>query len=264
MNTNAMTAWLRDTRLALAACVLGLLAWELAVRALGIPVYLLPAPSAILAALAADPMLFLYHAAYTVQAALTGFAVAVAAGVAMAILIVQSSPVERTLYPFLVTLNSIPKVAIAPLFIVWMGTGLEPKVAIAAMIAVFPIVIDMVHGLRSVDPDMIDLGKSVCGPGRMKILWRIRFPHALPTLFAGMKVSISLALIGAIVGEFVAARRGLGYLILMAQGQFDVVRMFAAIAVLCVAGLALFYLVGYSERLLLPWQTARRKATAQQ
>ncbi|GAA4332166.1 ABC transporter permease [Pigmentiphaga soli] len=248
--------------LAPGAGLLALAAWEVAVRALGVPLYLLPPPSAVAVALAAEPVMFLHHAVYTAQATLAGFALAVALGVAAAILIVQFSPVERTLYPFLVTLNSIPKVAVAPLFIVWMGTGLEPKVSIAAMIAIFPIVIDMVHALRSVDPDMIDLGRSVCGPKGMKILWRIRFPHSLPTLFASMKVAISLALIGAVVGEFVAAKRGLGYLILMAQGQFDVVRMFAAIAVLCAAGLALFYLVGLAERLLLPWQTARRAASA--
>jgi NitT/TauT family transport system permease protein len=118
-----------------------------------------------------------------------------------------------------------------------------------------------VHGLRSVDPEMIELGRSARG-SRMAILWRIRFPHALPSVFAGMKVAISLALIGAIVGEFVAAKRGLGYLILMGQGQFDVVRMFAAVIVLSVLGLLLFYAVGFLERLLLPWQAARRAAAA--
>jgi NitT/TauT family transport system permease protein len=245
----------RRTGGTLLAC---LLLWELVSRFKLVPPYLLPAPSAILAAIVEEPALFMFHTAYTLQATLLGFALAVVLGVAMAMAIVQFKFVEQTLYPLLVSLNSIPKVAIAPLFIVWMGTGLEPKIAIAAMIAIFAIVIDTVHGLRSVDPEMIDLGRSVRG-SKMNIIWKIRFPHALPSLFAGMKVAISLALIGAIVGEFVAAKRGLGYMILMAQGQFDVVRMFAALVVLSVAGLLLFYMVGQAERWLVPWRVARNK-----
>jgi NitT/TauT family transport system permease protein len=233
--------------------------WELIARLELVPPFLLPAPSQITMALLQDPQQFALQAAYTLQATLVGFALAVVLGVVMAMLIVQFKIVEDTLYPLLVSLNSVPKVAIAPLFIVWMGTGLEPKIAIAAMIAVFAIVIDTVHGLRSVHPDMLDLGRSVRG-SRMNMVWRIRFPHALPSLFAGMKVGISLALIGAIVGEFVAAKRGLGYMILVAQGQFDVVRMFAALVVLSASGLALFYLVVLAERLLLPWQAARLRS----
>lgn len=142
-----------------------------------------------------------------------------------------------------------------------MGTGLDPKVAIAAMIAVFAIVIDMVHGLRSVDPEMIDLGRTARGSA-LKIVWKIRFPHAMPSLFAGMKVAISLALIGAIVGEFVAANRGLGYMIMVAQGQFDVVKMFAALLTLSAIGLFLFYAIVWAERILVPWQVAQRQIPA--
>jgi NitT/TauT family transport system permease protein len=239
--------------------VLLLAAWELIARLELVPPFLLPAPSQIALALIQEPQQFALQAGYTLQATLVGFALAVVLGVLMAMLIVQFKVVEDTLYPLLVSLNSVPKVAVAPLFIVWMGTGLEPKIAIAAMIAIFAIVIDTVHGLRSVHPDMLDLGRSVRG-SRMNMIWRIRFPHALPSLFAGMKVGISLALIGAIVGEFVAAKRGLGYMILVAQGQFDVVRMFAALVVLSASGLALFYFVVLAERLLLPWQAARLRS----
>jgi len=248
-------------RRALGSLLVVALAWEAVTRAKLVPAFLLPMPSDIARAIAADLPLFAYHAVYTLEATLAGFVLAVVLGVGLAMLIVQFRFVEDTLYPLLVSLNSVPKVAIAPLFIVWMGTGMEPKIAIAGMIAIFAIVIDTVHGLRSVDPEMIELGRSVRG-SRMALLWRIRFPHALPSIFAGMKVAISLALIGAIVGEFVAAKRGLGYLILMGQGQFDVVRMFAAVIVLSVLGLALFYAVGFLERVLVPWQAARRTATA--
>jgi NitT/TauT family transport system permease protein len=235
--------------------------WQGVTQMFRVPEYLLPAPAKIVVAIVAEPQLYLYQSAYTLQATLSGFALAVVLGVGLAILIVQFKAVEQTLYTLLVSLNSIPKVAVAPLFIVWMGTGLNPKIAIAAMIAVFAIVIDMVHGLKSVDPEMIDLGRTARGSAVM-IIWKIRFPHALPALFAGMKVGISLALIGAIIGEFVAANRGLGYTILVAQGQFDTVRMFSALSILSLIGLLLFYAVVVAEIVFVPWRTAKLRASA--
>ena len=155
------------------------------------------------------------HTGYTLLETALGFGLAVVLGVAMSIAIVYSRFVEQTLYTLLVAMNSIPKVAVAPLFIVWLGTGLEPKVAIAFLIAVFPIVIDTVLGLRTVDPEMLDLARAMRGT-RYQTLRKIRFPGALPSLFAGMKVGISFAFIGSIVGEFVAAQRGLGFVIVSA------------------------------------------------
>lgn len=260
MTTSRWSQRAKAARLPIAAAVASVLCWELATRALAIPEFLLPRPSRIGEAIFDDPGLFAFHALYTLQATLLGFVLAVVLGVLLAVLIVQFKFLEQTLYTFLVSLNSVPKVAIAPLFIVWMGTGLNPKVAIAAMIAIFAIVIDMVHGLRSIDSEMIDLGRIARG-SPLAIVWKIRFPHALPALFAGMKVAISLALIGAIVGEFVAANRGLGYMIMVAQGQFDVVRMFAALVILSAIGLVLFYAVAGAERLVVPWQVAQRKAS---
>jgi NitT/TauT family transport system permease protein len=147
---------------------------------------------------------------------------------------------------------------VAPLFVIWLGTGAEPKIAIGFLIAVFAIVIDMVLGLKSVPPDILDLARSLRG-GRMATLWRIRFPCALPSLFAGMKVAISLALVGAIVGEFVSSQRGLGYVILSAQGTFDTARVFAAILVLGIMGVALFWLVTLAERLAIPWHASQKE-----
>lgn len=239
----------------LLACAL---TWEALTWLFNVPIYILPAPSAIVQAIRENPSIFLYHAAYTLESTVLGFLLAVALGVVLAVAIVQSRFVERTLYTVLVSLNSVPKVAIAPLFILWLGTGIEPKIAIAAMIAIFAIVIDMVHGLKSVEPDMIDLGRALRG-SRLKMLVKIQFPHALPNLFSGMKVGISLALIGAIVGEFVAAKRGLGYLILLSQGQFDTTTMFGAIVILALLGIVLFYLVDGLERLALPWHASRRR-----
>lgn len=238
-----------------------LLIWEAVVRGGLVPRFLLPQPSDVLLAIADDASMLTSNAAYTLGTTLAGFFLSLVLGVVLAMLIVQFKVVEDTLYPLLVSFNSLPKVAVAPLFIVWLGTGVEPKIAIAAMIAIFAIVIDTVHGLRSVHPDMLDLGRALRG-SRLDVLWRIRLPHALPSLFAGMKVAVSLALIGAIVGEFVAAKQGLGFVILMAQGQLDVVRMFAALAVLSVLGLLLFYLVVWAEKLCVPWQASRQRATS--
>ncbi len=235
--------------------------WEAAVWLFDIKPYLLPAPSLVLAELASTPGWYAMHTGATLLETALGFTLAVFLGIMMAVAIVYSRAVEQTLYTLLVAMNSIPKVAVAPLFIVWLGTGLEPKVAIAFLIAVFPVVIDTVLGLRSVDPEMLDLAR-VMRATRYQTLWRIRFPSALPSLFAGMKVGISFAFIGSIVGEFVAAQRGLGFVIVSAQPTFDTSRIFAAIVLLAVVGTALFYAVELAERTFVPWHVSRRREDA--
>jgi len=232
--------------------------WEVAVRALAVKPVILPPPSAVFAELASDPLWYLRNAWYTLLVTLGGFALALVVGVLLAVAIVESRLLEKTIYALIVGLNSVPKVAVAPLFVIWLGTGAEPKIAIGFLIAVFAIVIDMVLGLKSVPPDILDLARSLRG-GRMATLWRIRFPCALPSLFAGMKVAISLALVGAIVGEFVSSQRGLGYVILSAQGTFDTARVFAAIFVLGAMGVALFWLVTLGERLAIPWHASQKE-----
>ena len=156
--------WARTARLRTIVLVLigAVVVWEIACRLLGLPPVLLPAPSLVFADMAKSPDWILIHASYTLFATLIGFGLAVAFGVAIAVAIVYSPFLERTLYTLLVAFNSLPKVALAPLFIIWMGTGMSPKIAIALVIAIFAIVIDMVLGLRSVDPDMLDLAKT-CG-----------------------------------------------------------------------------------------------------
>lgn len=234
-------------------------AWEGAVRALGVKPIVLPAPSIILAELAANLPWYLGHAWYTLITTLAGFAVAVLVGIALAVVIVESRLLESTVYALIVGLNSVPKVAVAPLFVVWLGTGYEPKIAIAFLIAVFAVVIDTVLGLRSVPADVLDLAHSLRG-SRFDVLFRIRFPCALPAIFSGMKVAISLALVGAIVGEFVSSQRGLGYVILSAQGMFDIPRVFAALVVLAVLGVLLFWAIVWAERRLIPWHASQAEA----
>ena len=243
---------------AIAAIVAVFLLWEAGVRAFKVKPVILPPPSAVLADLFSAPGWYLGHAWSTLLVTLGGFALAVLVGVLLAVLIVESRLLEKSVYALIVALNSVPKVAVAPLFVIWLGTGAEPKIAIAFLIAVFAIVIDTVLGLKSVPPDIVDLARSLRG-GRLATLWRIRFPCALPSLFAGMKVAISLALVGAIVGEFVSSQRGLGYVILSAQGMFDTARVFAAILVLAVMGVALFWVIAILERLAIPWHASQKE-----
>jgi NitT/TauT family transport system permease protein len=231
--------------------------WEALVHLLGIAPFILPPPSAVFLEMASDPRWYLNHAFYTVGACLLGFLIALIVGVLAAVGIVYSRVLEATLYTLLVSLNSIPKIALAPLFIIWMGTNISSKVAISMLIALFSIVIDTVLGLRSVDPDTLSMARSMRARP-LQILWKIRFPTALPHMFAGMKVAISLALVGAIAGEFVASQVGLGYVIMTAQGMLHTTRVFAAIVLLGILGTGLFYLIVLAERLIIPWHVSHR------
>ena len=237
-----------------------LVIWEAWVRIAGVPSYFLPTPSAIFLEIAQNPSWYMRHSAYTIGACLLGFFMALVVGVLAAVGIVYSKLLENTLYTFLVSLNSIPKIALAPLFIIWMGTNLSSKVAISMLIALFAVVIDTVLGLRSVDPEVLDMAKSMRARP-LHVLWKIRFPSALPAMFAGMKVAISLALVGAIAGEFVASNVGLGYVILTAQGMMQTTRVFAAVVLLGVLGTLLFYAVSLVEYFAIPWHVSQRSGT---
>jgi NitT/TauT family transport system permease protein len=244
----------RDVILVLAVT---LLLWEGGVWLFRPAPLILPAPSAIVVAFCQTPGLFMRQLGFTLGMTCLGFGLAVVLGVLLAVAIVSSRFLERTIYTLLVALNSIPKVALAPLFVIWMGTGTEPKVAIALMLAIFPIIIDTVLGLRSVDPDMLHLAR-VSRASPLTVLAKIKFPCALPSLFAGMKVGISFALVGAIVGEFVAGSKGLGFQILVAQGQFDTLGVFVCLMLLGIFGTLLFFVLDYAERLCLPWHVSQR------
>jgi len=234
--------WIRSERLRwLTLILVGLLGlWEISVWVTGVKSFILPAPSHISREFASAWGFFIGHAAYTTGTTLLGFAIAVVFGVAGAIGIVYSKVLNLLFSSLLVSLNSVPKVALAPLFVIWMGT-----------------VIDAVMGLKSIDPDMLNLSRA-CRASAFKTLWKIRFPNALPSIFSGMKVGISFALVGAIVGEFVAGSTGLGYVILIAQGNFDTPRVFAALLLLGLIGTVLFYAVDLAESLCLPWHVSQR------
>jgi NitT/TauT family transport system permease protein len=157
----------------------------------------------------------------------------------------------------LVFSQSVPKIAIAPLFVVWFGFGIIPKVIAAFMLGFFPIVVSTVMGFKSVDPDMLDLARSMKA-SRLATFMRISLPQALPSIFAGLKVSITLAVVGAVVGEFVGSNSGIGYLLQIANGNFDLPLMFAALTVLSAIGVLLFVAIDVVERLLIPWHASQR------
>lgn len=248
--------WNRNWQ-ALAFLFFLLLLWEVTVRALGVREFLLPTPSNILQQFFGQPSYLLMQSFETLCITLYGFVLAVVLGIAAAIGIVYSRFLDRTLYSFLIAMNAVPKVALAPLFVIWMGTGAMPKIAVATLIAIFPILIDSVLGLRSTDPDMLDMAR-VNKASRAKILWKIRFPNALPSIFAGMKVGVSFALIGTIVGEFVAGEGGLGHVILVAQGAFDTSTVFVCLTLLCLLGVILFKVIEVIESRLLGWHASHR------
>jgi NitT/TauT family transport system permease protein len=192
-----------------------------------------------------------------VQSVLSGFAAAVLVGVPLAFAVVLSRSVERVTMPFLVMSQTIPKVAIAPILVVWLGFGILPKIAIVFLIAFFPIVVSTVVGLKSVESDMIDLVRSM-GARTLKIMLRVRGPTALPQMFAGFKIAICLSVVGAIVGEFVGSDKGLGYLLLTATGTLDGTLVWSALFILIAIGIVLFAMVSKLERLAIPWHVSIR------
>ena len=235
--------------------------WELAVDLFRVPEYVLPTPRGIAAAMVKEWRYLALHTWITVQEVLLGFAMAVAVGIPIAVAIVYSPLIERAIYPLLVGSQSVPKIAIAPLLIFWAGLGLFPKVLVAFLISFFPIIIDTVVGLRSVEPEMLHLARSM-GAGAGRTFLKIRFPSALPNIFAGLKVAVTLAVVGAIVGEFIQADRGLGYALLQANAVMDTRLGFAAIIVLSAVGIALFVAVDWIERRLIPWHASHRSELA--
>lgn len=251
------SGWLAPA-LTLVALTLG---GEIVIRVFRVPEYLLPLPSAVGVQLVRDAVYLAPHVGTTSFEILAGFFLAMAVGVPMAMVIVYSPAVEASLYPLLVGSQSIPKVAIAPLLIFWTGIGILPKVLIAFLIAFFPIVIDTTVGLRSVEPEMLHLARSM-GATQGRIFLKIRLPSALPHIFAGLKVAVTLAVVGAIVGEFIQADRGLGYVLLQANAQINTQLSFAAIFILAVVGVVMFMAVSVVERLTIPWHASQRTVLA--
>ncbi len=238
---------------ALLSFVVVLAAWELACRLLQLPVFVLPAPSVIFAAAGElSPQRWGGHLFATLEVALIGYVLAIAVAIPLAISLTSSKLLSRTLLPWLVVIQSTPIVAIAPIIVVALGADTLPRVVITMLIAFFPIVISTATGLASVPSELIELSMSLRAT-RSRQYWQIRMPYAVPYIFSALKVAITLAIVGAVVAEFVAAERGLGYLILYATSSFKVPLAFAALALLVCSSLALYGLIALAHKRLFPW-----------
>ena len=230
-----------------------LLAWEISVRTLGIRSIILPPPSAVFAAMAERHDLLLTHLWPSLYLTVLGFGLSVVGGIFVAVLITYSAIVRKGFYPVIVVSQVIPKISIAPLFIVWFGTGTLSSLLLAFLIAFFPMTINAAMGFESIDEDIHRMARTFMG-SRWQIFWKIRMPNALPYIFGGMKISITLAIIGVIVSEFVASQEGIGYLIKLAGGLLDTPLMLAAITALSVSGLALYAIIASVESWAVYWQ----------
>jgi NitT/TauT family transport system permease protein len=232
--------------------------WQAVVWLFAMPQYLLPGPGPVFVSLATNSAAILSQTWWTAATILAGFVLAAAFAIPLAMVIVISPLLERLIYPPMVATQSIPKIALAPLFIVWFGFGVVPKVAVAFLIAFFPIVIDTIVGLRSIDPAMLQLARSMGAPPH-RIFRKIRLPHALPAIFGGLKVASSLAVVGALTGEFVGSDKGLGYMLVQASGNLNTSLLFATLVVLSALAMAFFYLIEILERIAIPWHASQRQ-----
>ncbi len=224
--------------------------WEITVRLLETPKYLVPRPSDLPSAI---PPGLLYHVGVTSLETILGFVIANALAFVVAVAMAQSAVVERGVYPLAIALKTTPLVAIAPLLVLWFGTGLASKAIAAGLICFFPMVVNTVKGLRSVEPDEVELFRSLKA-GRRDVFMRLQLPRSLPYVFAALKISSSLAVVGAIVGEFVGAKAGLGFLILQSSYRLNSPQLFVCILVSAALGLTLFALVGVAERRVCTWE----------
>jgi ABC-type nitrate/sulfonate/bicarbonate transport system permease component len=231
--------------------------WELAARAGWVEDYLLPAPSEVAQALVDDRALLLEDAWITAQEVVLGFALALAAGAALAVLLHVSEVARRAMYPLVVSSQALPVVVIAPILVIWFGFGMTPKLIVIALICFFPVVVNTLDGLRAVDPAQVKMLRTL-GAGRWATLRRLELPAALPYLFSGAKVAVAVAVIGAVFGELVGSDAGLGHAIQVGMAQLLTARVFAAVAILSAMAIALFALVSALERLAVPWAARRR------
>ncbi|MCC7047467.1 MAG: ABC transporter permease [Alphaproteobacteria bacterium] len=235
----------------------GVLLWHVVVRAFAIPDYLIPAPEAVAENLAANWPFLWHHTLITTLETLGGFALSVIVGIPLAMVIVWSPKIDQALTPLLVLSQTFPKVAVAPLFIIWFGFGIQTKILVSFLIAFFPVVVATVAGMRAVEPEMVELVRSMRA-SPLQVFFRLRMPAALPSIFAGMRVAIAFAVVGAVVGEWVGADRGLGYLLLRANANLDTRLLFSILVMLTFVGVFLYYLVVWCERLAIPWHVSHR------
>lgn len=244
----SLTGWLVPIGLLLLTVVI----WEAWVRIDDTPAWFMPSPSAVAEELVSSRALLWEHTWTTLQEVLLGYTIALVVGVTTALLIAYSPIAERTIYPIIVASQAIPIIALAPILLIWFGFGMTPKVIVVVLLCYFPIAVNMADGLRAADSDALNLLRSM-GASRWQVMRIVRIPSSLPYLISGARIAAAVSVIGAIVGEWVGASSGLGYLMTRAASQFLTARLFAAVAISAVLGIGLFVIVAIVGRLLVPW-----------
>jgi NitT/TauT family transport system permease protein len=247
-----MPGWLRRNLPAVVLFLALLMAWQLAASGLGLREYLLPSPLTVARALAGHEIPWAGHLWITTLEIVGAFALAGAVGIALGVAIAWSPVLATALMPFLVFVNTLPKVAVAPLFLLWLGYGIVPNMLIGALIGFFPVVINTAVGLTQVDPELLDLGRVFNAP-KWRVFALIRIPNAYPYILSALKVTATAAVVGVIVGEFVASQKGLGYVIITTQGSMNTPVAFAALVWISVVGLAVYGAVVLAARWIAPW-----------
>ena len=234
-----------------------LVAWQVVSVHFRLPVWLLPSPANVIAATAQWSDSLPYHTFVTIYESLAGFALGILFGMPIALAVALSNFLKRTIYPLLILMQSVPKIAIAPLLLIWFGHGIAPKIVVVFLVSFFPIVVGLTSGIDKTPQSVLDLARTLHAT-KGQIFWRVRFPYALPYLFVGLKVGITLAVIGAVIGEFVGANEGLGFLIIISTAQVNTSLAFASMAILTIASIVLYYIVDAVERLVVPWASRVR------
>jgi NitT/TauT family transport system permease protein len=228
------------------------IAWHLYVVGLRIPLVVLPTPAQVAVSMVSNAGILLDDAWVTLLECIYGFALSMVIGIPIAVVMTYSRIANLMFYPLLVASQSIPKVAIAPILLVWFGTGIESKLAMAFVIAFFPVVVDTATGLRSTSPELLELARSLqCS--RLQTFFKIQLPSALPSIFSGAKIAVTLAVIGAVIGEFIGSNKGLGNLLLTANSQLNTPLVWASLVVLSILGMILYGAVVLAEKILMPW-----------
>jgi NitT/TauT family transport system permease protein len=227
-------------------------AWQMAVSVFALREYILPAPLAVLKALSGTDIPWAAHVWITALEIVGAFVLAGAVGVVLGVAVAWSPVLARALVPFLVFVNTLPKVAVAPLFLLWLGYGVVPNMLIGALIGFFPVVINTAVGLTQVDEDLLDLGRVFSAP-KWKVFAKIRIPNAYPYILSALKVTATAVVVGALVGEFVASQKGLGFVIMTTQGSMNTPVAFAALVWISVVGLAVYGVVVLAARWIAPW-----------
>jgi NitT/TauT family transport system permease protein len=233
-------------------------AWEIATMAFKLPAYILPAPTAILQDLGGQWSSLLKHIATTGEEILYGYLISIAVGIPLAAAISFSKICRDIIQPIIIVSQVIPKVVLAPLFIIWFGIGILPKLILVFLLCFFPIVLSAAAGFAAIEPEIIEFARSTgAKPWRQFAL--IRFPYALPNIFVGLKLSATMAVIGAVVAEFVSSDKGLGYILMIITGDLNTTRAFSVIIVLSAMGLLLYWAVERLERFVIPWHSSQQK-----